>query len=85
MAENLVIVRAFGKKPLIRAVLEHQSGGVLVCMPSNFDAIRRGELPEPMLGFPQKDVFAYDAKTAKAIEKGQPIDWARLKQIEAAN
>jgi hypothetical protein len=58
-------------------------------MPSNFAAIRSGQMPEPMLAFPQKDVFCYDASAASRIERGEPVDWLRLKPMgemkEAAN
>jgi hypothetical protein len=83
MSENLVIVRAFGGKPLVRAVLEMMPGGVLVCMPEHADAIRRGELSRPLVGFPNEDVFLYDAQ---AIGVAGNVNWERLAHMrEAAN
>ena len=51
MSENLVIVRAFGQKALVRAILDQMPNGVLVCMRENAEPIRSGEFPEPMVGF----------------------------------
>jgi hypothetical protein len=78
-SENLVIIRAFGGKASIRAVLEAMPGCVMVCMPEHAAAIRQGKLPTPMLGFPEKDVFAYDPQAATAAERGTPIDWATMR------
>jgi hypothetical protein len=83
MTDGLVIVRAFGGKPLVRAVLELIPGGVLVCMPEHADAIRRGELATPLLGFPDADVFRYEAK---AIGVAGNVNWRGLTPMkEAAN
>ena len=86
MVENLAIIREYGQKPAIRAILSHVPGGVLVCLPANVQAIRSGDLPEPMMAFPKKDVFLYDAVAAVSIQRGERIDWTRLKPMkEAAN
>jgi hypothetical protein len=46
-------------------------------MPEHADAIRRGELAAPLLGFPEKDVFKCDSKSAKSVDAGQ-VDWTQL-------
>jgi hypothetical protein len=59
---------------------------MLVCMPENAEAIRRGQLAEPLVGFPNDDVFRYSDKEARAIGKGERIDWHQLRPMkEAAN
>ncbi len=78
MTEKLVIVRAYGQKPLIRAILAVLQEGALVCMPEDAEAIRAGRKPEPMLGFPKKDLFRYDGAVAGLIAKGTAVDWAKL-------
>jgi hypothetical protein len=86
MAEDLVIVRAYEWKPLVRAVLDVLPGGMLVCMPENAEPFRRGKLAEPLVGFPNDDVFRYGDKEARAIGKGEQIDWHQLRPMkEAAN
>ena len=84
--ENLVIVRAFGDKPLIRAVIGTVPGGLLVCMPDHAEAIRSGQLPAPMVGFSTRDVFAYDAAVGERVMAREPVDWSLLRPVrEAAN
>jgi hypothetical protein len=85
-SENLVIVRAFGDKPLIRAVIGTLPGGLLVCMPDHAEAIRSGQLPAPMVGFSKRDVFAYDEAMGERVVAKEPVDWSILRPIyEAAN
>lgn len=86
MTDNLVIVRAFGGRPLVRAVLEIMPGGVLVCMPEHAESIRRGEQTAPLVGFPKDDVFRYDRSAAQTIGSAGKVDWDRLSPMkEAAN
>jgi len=55
-------------------------------MPENVEAIRRGTRAAPLVAFPDDDVFRYSVKEARAIEKGEEIDWGRLRPMkEAAN
>jgi hypothetical protein len=40
----------------------------------------------PVVGFPVNDVFRYSAREARAIIKGETVNWGRLEpMIEAAN
>ena len=79
MGKNLVIVRAFGGKPAIRAVLSKMPGGALVCLPEHVELIRRGQRPEPMLGVSKADIFAYDPKAAEIARNGGNLDWSKLR------
>jgi hypothetical protein len=52
-------------------------------MPEHADAIRRGEIPQPLVGFPDSDVFRYEDEV---VEEANIIDWDRLAPMkEAAN
>ena len=53
-------------------------------MPESVDAIRRGEREPPVVGFPSDDVFRYSDKEARAINKGEPVDWGRLSPMKEA-
>lgn len=83
MGQNLVIVRAFGGKAAIRAVLSSMPGGVLVCLPEHVESIRSGERPEPMLGVSKANVFAYDVKAAEIAKNGGNPDWSKLRPAMA--
>ena len=82
MTADLVIVRAYGRKPLVRAVLDVMPGGMLVCMPENAEAIQRGEMAEPLVGFPIDDIFRYRDKEARAIGRGESVDWRQLEPMK---
>lgn len=82
MNENLVLVRAFGDRPVISAVLEREGDVVLVCKPEHAEAIRSGARPMPMLGFRKSEVYACDGNAIQMVQRGEKIDWNRLVPVQ---
>ena len=68
MAANLVVIRAFGGRALVRRLAEANEEGVFVEGPDG--------LPAPT-GFPWEDVFEYDSDVL--TEDSEPVDWGRLR------
>jgi hypothetical protein len=69
---DLVIVRAFRHRPLLRVAWEENEVGILVCKQEEYEwATRQGEDPD-CSGFPKEDVFRYD-----------PRLWERLHEASA--
>ena len=77
----MVIVRAFGDRPLVRRVWYVGKRAVYVTDDKCLRLLAKGkEAPIP-IGFPREDVFAYNAQLAKELEmlyKGKGLDWTTL-------
>lgn len=82
MRGDLVIVRAFGGKPLIRRVWEEVERGVYITDDALFQRLMAGEngTIQPV-GFPREDVFKFDSDLAAAMDdlvKDEKWDWTKL-------
>jgi len=82
MRGDLVIVRAFGGKPLIRRVWNEVEHGVYITNDTIFKKLMAGEngTIQPV-GFPREDVFRYDPELAKDMDTLYCTgrwDWTKL-------
>lgn len=75
-----VIVRAFGKKALVRRVWEELPGVVYIVTEENYGALIAGATGLWPVGFPRDDVFIYDATMDIPQRAEQPSEfWETLK------
>jgi hypothetical protein len=82
MRGDLVIVRAFGGKPLIRRVWEEVEKGVYITDDILFKRLMDGEKGtiQPV-GFPKEDVFKFDPELANEMDvlyQTGKWDWTKL-------
>jgi hypothetical protein len=84
MNSALVIVRAFGGRPLKRAVVREGRTVNYVADPTRLQAVENGE--SGAIGFPWNDVFIYEDQIFIELESEWKIDgttnpqtWALLK------
>jgi len=77
---GLVLIRGRDGKGVVRELLGRDGNVAVVCRPENADAIRRGDLPEPMVGVRPSDVFAYDETAAGRLD-GDSVDWTMLRPM----
>jgi hypothetical protein len=90
----LVIARAFGGEPLRRVAVKCDHGLIYLAHPDFIEAVERGD--SHPVGFPERDVYAYDAASFSVLEMEwretgatTTAQWAKLMQFpkknEAAN
>ena len=65
MQGDLVIVRAFRGKPLVRRVWDKVGHGVYITDDAHFKRLLAGEKISQPVGFPREDVFRYDPDLAR--------------------
>lgn len=86
MRGELVIVRSYGGRPLLRRVWDVGRNVVYITNDEQLGRLTQG-LPASMpIGFPMEDVFAYDPEIAACIEslyQTGRLDWSSLKRWEA--
>jgi hypothetical protein len=78
---TLIIVRAFGDRPLCRAILSYTKDAVFVCREESYPAIASGEREMPLIGFPIRDAFEAPEWALTAIRAGKPVDLAKLRPL----
>lgn len=76
MRGKLVIVRAYGDKPLARRVWDLGPGVVYIHDEEQFQRHLDGDECLPPVGFPIEDVFEYDAAWMSSNDNR---DWSCLK------
>ena len=69
MRGDLVIVRAFGSRPLARRLWGVQGGGAYVCGEDQFNLLAAGREAPPPIGFPREDVFEYEPQALLNLER----------------
>jgi hypothetical protein len=83
MRGDIVIVRAYRNKPLVRRVWETDNQLIFLVNEAEFRSLMDGhEKPVGLIGFPKEDVFKYDPNLAEEVEKGFRDGcflWDRLK------
>lgn len=87
MRGEFVLVRAFGKRPLIRRIWEVGEAAIYVVSDAQFQLMVENS-PEAVgpVGFPKEDVFKYDKKCAKFTNDLHPFDaieWDKLEPWES--
>ena len=81
MQGDLVIVRAFRGRPLVRRVWEEVKHGVYITDDTHFQRLLAGEKDSQPIGFPREDVFRYDPELAKEMDvlyQTGKWDWTKL-------
>jgi hypothetical protein len=84
---DLVVVRAYGAKPLIRRVWEVTEQAVYISDEKNYQLLADGLNGLEPVGNLRKYVFIYDPATFPAETEGIPQDeafWAQLQKYEEA-
>lgn len=83
MKQSIVIVRAYGGKPLRRVAVGSNRGTVHIVNPDRMEGVNSGW--SAPVGFPNRDVFCFDTMTWNKISglwertgKLSPKDWERL-------
>lgn len=77
MKGQMVIIRSFGDKPLIRRVWDTSENLVYITNDKQFQLLIEGKKAIEPIGFPREDIFQYDPEIAKSLNKG--CDWNKLK------
>jgi hypothetical protein len=86
MRGELVVVRAYGGKPLIRRVWEVTEQAVYIHSEENYHKHAKGIYTVDPVGFHREYVFIYDPATFPADVEGTPQDeafWAQLRRYGA--
>lgn len=80
MKGDLVIVRAFGGKPLVRRVWEVVDDKVYICNEETFQNLLKGFDAFVPVGFPKSDVFYYteDVENVFTDDSVNPELWQHL-------
>lgn len=82
---DLVVVRDFRGRPLIRRVWAADARGVYITDDVGFERLKAGQKGHIPVGFPREDVFEYDARLAPRArdlyEEGN-WDWSKLRRWE---
>ncbi len=77
MRGEIIIVRAYGDKPLIRRIWTIGKNVIYITNDEQFQLLTEGKKALEPIGFPVEDVFKYDPEIAKSINKR--CDWHKLK------
>jgi len=81
MQGDLVIVRAYGGKPLVRRIWAEDETGIYITDDNQLKRLIAGKSAIPPIGFPKEDVFKYDPSLAAAIDDvsgNGGWDWNKL-------
>jgi len=78
MRGNLLIVKDFQGRLLIRRCWESTTNKVYVTDEGGFKRLIAGDHSIVAIGFPMGDVFEYDESAASAIRDGRDYDPAKL-------
>lgn len=81
MQGEIVIVRTHGDIPVVRRVLEVKNGVVYITTDEQLSLFMSGKKQILSVGVPVEDVYKYDQRVLKTIEKTgskSGIDWDRL-------
>lgn len=80
MKGDMVIVRAFGGKPLVRRVWGSEANIVYIVSESSYQKLMAHQDAVLPIGFPRADVFQYDEKLLAIVQRGfkNPLTWDRL-------
>jgi hypothetical protein len=81
MRGDLVIVRAFNSRPLVRRVWEEVEHGVYITDDTHFELLMAEEPTIQPVGFPREDVFKFDPELAAIMDdliQGGKWDWIKL-------
>ena len=76
--KEVVIVRDWMGRQLVRAVLSADDRAVLVCSLESLPEIEAGRREPPLLGFPREDVFVAGSAVLAAIQKDGAVSWDQL-------
>lgn len=78
MKGDIVLVRSFRDRPLIRRVWEVTSESVFICSEENYRNLSSGKEGLLPVGFPREYVYSYNPK----IDISKPILWDKLTAYE---
>jgi hypothetical protein len=78
MKGDIVIVRSFGDKPLVRRVWEVTSEIVFICSEENYNVLSSGKEGLLPVGFPREYVYRYNPK----MNTSNQISWDKLTVYE---
>jgi hypothetical protein len=82
---DLIVVRAYGDKPLIRRVWEVTDRAVYIHSEENYHKRKAGIDAPDMVGFPRLDAYVYDPETFPPDTEGIRQDaafWAALQPYQ---
>ena len=75
---EMVLVRTFGDRPVVRRVWDSAKGLIYICSDKQFDMMANGEDSPPPIGFPANDVYCYDEVSKKFLSSDGHMDWTKL-------
>lgn len=78
---EMVVIQAFGGKPLIKRVWEVTSRLVYICSDRQLELLNSGREAPPPIGFPVNDVYRYDQKAEREMASGGIVDWSSLERV----
>lgn len=79
MRGELVIVRDFRAKALIRRVWDADAKAIYITDDQQFERLVAGHEALLPIGFPKEDVFEYAPEIVESIAAGS-VDWNKLKR-----
>ena len=75
MRGDMVIVRSYNGKPLVREVWDSDEQGVYITDDLQFRLLTTGRDGLEPIRFPREDVSKYDQQL---VESGEKLDWSKL-------
>jgi hypothetical protein len=85
MRGEIVIVRSYRDRPLVRRAWDANNQLVFIVDESHFQSLIEGrERAVGLIGFPKEDVFKYDPKLAEAIDECSDKEcfiWDKLRPL----
>ena len=88
MRGDLVIVRTYGGKPLVRRVWGVGPNSVYITNDEQFQKLINNVPALEPISFPKEDVFVYDRKLVVSMEdmdKSGKFNWSKVVPYEAEN
>jgi hypothetical protein len=75
MRGDLVLIRVYGNRELLRRIWDENSNGVFAVPQDEYERLMAGEEPGFMVGFPWRDVF--HPREAGKTGRGELLPWKR--------
>jgi hypothetical protein len=88
MKGELVIVRSYGGKPLVRRLWDERETVIYITNDEQFQLLLEGKGGLEPIGFPREDVFKYDDDLARSMDVrylAGKWDWDKLIPLVSTN
>lgn len=74
---DTVVVRSYRDEPKVARVWDCNNTTVFICNESDFNSVITGSIAAPLVGFPLRDVYLYDAEK---MPESAPFNWGAMQR-----